>query len=454
VDLLTKLSAKNSINLSNGNNDFNELKITLADDVFVTDKNRLVLSGINASGDVDLSAVSGMDINASCSDGCVDAYGIKAANIHLSSLDGSLVIGKNILSDGLVELSAKGIVVNDKVVANAVDLNTVGGDLTINQGADVTAGAGSIGMTAINMDQRANLVAEGSVDISLSANGLMSSTSVIKSNSGNISYKANNLALGLLDAKNGGVTIESSGAISDVNEAETNILANSLALFSESGVGNSTDAIETSVQQLSVSNNVNDVNISNKGALTINRLQNNGNISLHNDVDIVLDNQNLPSYHEDVLDARLQGGTANANYVLGTLTIAIDDGDLSATGSADKQNPDIVADQLFLKLNRTKGASIGQRSRPLILHVRSYYEATAAFGSTRWHSIRPAATSNDNPNDFGLLESLISGDQLIQVEALNDVDPAIFTGVRNYVYDDVAILMPADQRYEEDEEDE
>ena len=46
----------------------------------------------------------------------------------------------------------------------------------------------------------------------------------------------------------------------------------------------------------------------------------------------------------------------------------------------------------------------------------------------------------------------ISGQQLIEVEALGNVDEAIFSDVRNYNHSDIALMMPSDQRYTEDEE--
>ena len=52
----------------------------------------------------------------------------------------------------------------------------------------------------------------------------------------------------------------------------------------------------------------------------------------------------------------------------------------------------------------------------------------------------------------GLAE--LSTQQLIEVESLDEFDPAIFTAVRNYSYEDVAILMPADQRLDAADEDE
>ncbi len=46
----------------------------------------------------------------------------------------------------------------------------------------------------------------------------------------------------------------------------------------------------------------------------------------------------------------------------------------------------------------------------------------------------------------------LNGQQLIGVEELSTVDTAIFTEVRNYFYEDLAIKMPLDQNFLEDEE--
>ncbi len=40
----------------------------------------------------------------------------------------------------------------------------------------------------------------------------------------------------------------------------------------------------------------------------------------------------------------------------------------------------------------------------------------------------------------------------MEVEGLEDIDPGIFTAVRNYSFDTVSILMPPDQRYADDDE--
>ena len=40
--------------------------------------------------------------------------------------------------------------------------------------------------------------------------------------------------------------------------------------------------------------------------------------------------------------------------------------------------------------------------------------------------------------------------QLSEVEALGNVDEAIFSDVRNYNHSDIALMMPSDQRYTDD----
>ena len=52
--------------------------------------------------------------------------------------------------------------------------------------------------------------------------------------------------------------------------------------------------------------------------------------------------------------------------------------------------------------------------------------------------------------------SNLAGQQLIEIESIVDVDPAIFTDVRNYNHSDLALMMPSDQRYDisDEEEDE
>jgi filamentous hemagglutinin family protein len=50
--------------------------------------------------------------------------------------------------------------------------------------------------------------------------------------------------------------------------------------------------------------------------------------------------------------------------------------------------------------------------------------------------------------------SLTAGDRMIEIETLAEIDPAIFTNVKNYFYQDISVLLPSDQRYEDSSEEE
>ncbi len=81
------------------------------------------------------------------------------------------------------------------------------------------------------------------------------------------------------------------------------------------------------------------------------------------------------------------------------------------------------------------------------MHIPSVYKQTAKTSSIIWHIRKPLEIVDSSTP----LKNLASNDQLIQIEGLSEIDPAIFTSVRNYLHDEVAILMPADQRFDEDE---
>jgi hypothetical protein len=120
-----------------------------------------------------------------------------------------------------------------------------------------------------------------------------------------------------------------------------------------------------------------------------------------------------------------------------------------AENKANKQNPDVIAD--IATFNFQSSFDFGERNRKIILHVPEIYNQNSRLSFVAWYLSKPAIM-----NDLSKVpsDSLISGrDQLIQIEGLSEIDPAIFTSLRNYVHDEVAILLPADQRFD-DEDDE
>src|SRR5690606_16567070 len=183
-------------------------------------------------------------------------------------------------------------------------------------------------------------------------------------------------------------------------------------------------------------------------AVTVDRLRSNGNIVFNNLVgSVTLDNSEGTLFSRSETDARLAGGTMNANYDIGALTINVAAGDLIATGVADVQNPDIVARNAALIAPL---GSIGAFGRPLVVYVK---DSLFIAGFNSWNpfwafGVPPTSVENASTIQGDLSDLLASGNEaLVVVEALNEVDPAIFTNVRNYFYDDISILLPMDQLY-------
>lgn len=77
---------------------------------------------------------------------------------------------------------------------------------------------------------------------------------------------------------------------------------------------------------------------------------------------------------------------------------------------------------------------------PVVIQDVAKFNNALVFGEELVHS--------DSGNFFNA-RKFTSADLMIEVEELTEIDPAIFTNVRNYVYQDISIRLPSDQLYEE-----
>ena len=74
-------------------------------------------------------------------------------------------------------------------------------------------------------------------------------------------------------------------------------------------------------------------------------------------------------------------------------------------------------------------------------------------GSVYYYGSQPATVIDNSKIKISVFDALVglSGQQLIEVETLAEIDPAIFTEVRNYYQGELSIRLPADQLYDDDE---
>lgn len=270
---------------------------------------------------------------------------------------------------------------------------------------------------------------------------------------GLVSYIADgNIDVTDISAGTGTISLQSGARITDMLEGSADIVANRVEITGNDGVGGTNDraVFELDVAELFVVNNDGNVRINNTDAILIDRLRNNGDIYISNDTgDIVFNNEPDNAYDRNQADARLAGGVSNANYNEGLITIESVTGSILATGNPDATQPDIVGRNAVLL---APFGEIGFGGRPLVIYVRD----TLEFQGVR--SLRPFWGFNTEPETFinqslqlDLLDLIsLGGEQLVEVEELEDVNPAIFTAVTNYFYDDISIRLPNDQLYEDE----
>jgi len=256
------------------------------------------------------------------------------------------------------------------------------------------------------------------------------------------------------------------GAI--INQS-SNLTADAITLTAAAGIGenktvddrideiDSTDSIRTTTSTLSVINLSAEgttatsgvINISNTGNVTINDLRNYGDIRLENAGNITL---NITD-SSGAIDAHYGGSISDPSYEGSVAIHGAGNNTFSTLGKGTLSgNADIIAENLSVR-NVTQ---FGTQASPIGLRVNQNFTLLARRGVVYYLGNEP----KDVTTTGDLLQLAIrgfvgvSGQQLINIETLGEIDPAIFTEVRNYNHDDVAIRLPAEQRYDDNDEDE
>jgi filamentous hemagglutinin family protein len=227
------------------------------------------------------------------------------------------------------------------------------------------------------------------------------------------------------------VTRASALSIDDINSlAGGDITANTITLRTATGITN----VTTHTAAVDIINTAGSITLSNTGATEIRALQTHGDILFTNTGgDTVL--------HPD-----------SVNAYTGDVTLITNPASIYGYGALSPLSPDITAHNLSVTT-----MNFGTFARPINLRVDGRF-TNYVFGQGFIHyylGLPPADTQTlANVLSASSGSNALSFQQLIDVEALSAVDPAIFTEVRNYFYEDVAIKMPLDQNFLEDEDNE
>ncbi|HMY39566.1 MAG TPA: hypothetical protein PK011_09585, partial [Marinagarivorans sp.] len=351
----------------------------------------------------------------------------------------------DISAKGAFTLNASGALNLDGAITSGRDISIAAGGTIQQSGAWRTEGTGASGQTK---PSTADVVVKSGGNITQHANANTQSA-------GGITYEAAGaVSLAALGARRE-VVVNATGGIIDANGTSTNITGPSARLISGGDISGLDLSVDSLVGQFA--GGAKTINLRNDKTLRIDRLiagsaaeatvttisTTRGDVIFNNDASKNPEVANL--YSKPDL-AREKTGVANSNFSTGTLNILSEKGRVKATGSVNINQPDLVANNV----NIFSALGVSTPGRPLVIYSagKVLYTGTGlnwkpftAFGQ------RFEFTS-DNALDLSQL-LLAAGDQLIEIEPLEDVNPAVFTDIRVYTSGTNAILLPGDQRYEE-----
>ncbi len=430
--------------------DIDNLSIANASgDIYIVDASGVSIGTLNnLSGDLFLTANSG-----NITDG---AALTSATGLHLETVNGSIELNNANRLSGALNLSASSNITLRNVTDTNLSNVTAGG-LTVDTDGTL-AQTGTLDVSSLNVidAQSVNLDNGSTVltisglnsrsDVYVHAGGLSDIANVVVS--GDATFESDNgVRISSITSTNGTVSVAASNGQILANTTGTNITAGDIVLSATSGIGLSDHALTTNTGgtasdpgHMNVQNGSGLIQMSNTGNVLVEMMSTtSGNISLTNTDTVIID--------------RIETSTdVPGNKV----TVVTDNGSILGAGNIPartKADADIAAYSVDIVAN---GGSIGAANRPLVIWAEGTIET---YGTVSYGTIfLPPYADPDRIHDTSLVNfsasdtlAALSGEQVTEVEALDDVDPAIFTEVHNYNYAEISIMLPKDQLYDNEQ---
>jgi len=311
-----------------------------------------------------------------------------------------------------------GINIGDQTTATPTTSSTINGNFNLTSTGDITDNA-SVAVNVSNMGSTATLAAGG--DVALVNTDFVGGVNV---NAGNrISINdTTGLTLGTVTASNEIDLVSGS----DINGGT--LTSARVNLTAETGIN-----VTTQTETLNVNNTAGDITVNNTGNVIIESLKTVGDITLNNDANI-----------------SMQPGSVDADYDTGVIAMTTTTGSFLGLGTPDDSNPDITG---FSGTFVGRFGSFGTAIRPLVISIKDEILINTRQSISPRYVPTPPRIVNDLSDitfDFIDASNAVSGEQLITLEELEDIDPAIFSDVRNYTYGQIAIRLPRDQLFEDE----
>ena len=429
----TSLTKKLNTNITN-------LSVINSGALYLEDQSGVNIAELNTAGLLDI--VANGDITGLIRNSTTGADLISSGILSLEAQTGSILLnGNNQLTGQLNLLAASG----DVELTNTT--NTLLGTVTTGNLTVVANG------TNTNISQSANtaITSSGLTDLRSSGNITLANvdinsvpvndfTTLQVGTAQTVTIKdTNRIGLRSVNATSVDITV-----VEDVFDANgdvpgDNVTASSLILRAGTGIGTLANSIETNVSKIDAITTAGGIYLDNIGDIKLTNLvvSNGGDITLINNGNVEISN-------------------VDAGFDIGKFTLRVLGG--SVTGITPKDYiaiADIIAFDADILV---PGGTFGSGGRPISVRVKNAFDLFSLQSAVKY-LYEPAFKRDISTAKISITDAFsnLAGQQLIEIESIGDVDPAIFTDVRNYNHSDIALMMPSDQRYdisdqEEDDE--
>jgi hypothetical protein len=301
---------------------------------------------------------------------------------------------------------------------------------------------------------RVSLVADGFVDLANNMDGSPEGRTLDLTGGdidGDLNVQTGNkgiLISGRVSSK-GDVSFVTAGGIRSKGEVNSYIEAQKFIARTDSGIGSEDRDLNLQVGIIdAINNGTSPILLANKGMLTVERIHSAGDIYLKNSESVKFLKNSVSAFYlgenEPLYPPGDKAQKENPSYG-GNFQLTLEKGYILTDLSVDRYEPHIAARNAeILNYHGAFGAVppvIYVPGRLFILSGLSRQPPIQGF------DVKPHPYEDDTiyTGVFG------AGEQIIEVENLAEIDPAIFTQVKNYFYQDISIRLSSDQLFEDEE---
>ena len=428
------------------NTDISHLSVINSGSLFVEDLsavNIAELANSNANAELNIVAltgdITGLDRNVPAANADLISNGA----LSLDASTGSIALdGNNQLSGklNLTTVNTENVRLNNTTSAILDTVTTQ--DLTVTTSGINSSISQFNSQSVIISDGLTRLSSTGIINLANAANDF---TTISVDSSPSVTIQdSNRIGLNSVNATSTNITAADDIFDANGNTPGDNVSGSFLKLRSGTGIG-ITNILETNVANIDAITTSGQINIDNIRSVQLTNLvvTNGANINFNNTGDVKINR----------VDAGF--GTRNPLAGGGNFNMDVTSGSVTAGPRININTAHITAFNTDILV---PSGTFGNAGQPIVIKVNNEFKLFSLQSAVvPLNGLKPLIDSDSSTAKIAITDAFsnLAGQQLIEIESIGDIDPAIFTDVRNYNHSELALMMPSDQRYDiSDEEDE